>query len=222
MSGKGQLPAQLHRMHESILRMGVLVEEALQKVSYALETKDYRLAEEIVHQDRRIDALAIDIDDQCVRIIEEERPEDRHLRDVVTTIKISSALERIGDHARHIAHRARFITDSAFVQTLPTIRAMTDINAAMLQDLLTAYVEADGDRAKDVAARDREVDILHQSLSDQLIRIMKETPDNVENGLELMLVNRFLARFGDQITNMCELVVFAGDARHVELNDAAR
>lgn len=213
---------QINEMHDGILRMGVLVEEALRKVIFALETRDFRLAEEIVRDDRRIDALGVQIDDQCSRIIATEHPEEQDLREVVTTIKITSALERIGDHARHIAGRAKVITDSAFVQTLPMIRRMTEQNIGMLQDVLTAYVEGDADQAREVAARDACVDRLHEELTAKIVSIMKSSPDTIENGLELMLVNRFLVRFGDQITNMCELVVFARDARHVELNDSAR
>ena len=222
MTDQTRLPGELHEMHESILRMGVLVEEALRKAVFALETRDFQLAETIVRDDRRIDALELKIDDQCARIIATERPEARNLRDVLTTIKITSALERIGDHARHIARRARVITDSAFVPTLPTIRNMAECSIAMLQDFLTAYVEGDAEGAREVAARDDEIDRLHRLLAEQTIAIMRSGPDKIEKGVELMLVNRFLERLGDQITNMCELVVFASNADHVELNRSAR
>lgn len=213
---------QIKEMHDGIIRMGVLVEEALRKVLFALETRNYRLAEEIVREDRRIDALGVQIDDRCATIIATENLVERDLRDVLTTIKITAALERIGDHARHIAGRAKAITNSAFVQTLPTIRRMTEQNIGMLQDLLTAYVESNAEQAREVASRDQEVDRLHDELTEKIISIMKQSPEYIENGLELMLVNRFLVRFGDQITNMCEMVVYACDARHVELNQSAR
>ena len=219
---RSDLPAQIREMHESILRMGVLVEEALRKVIFALETRDFQLAEEIVRNDQRIDALEVRIDDQCNWIIATVQPEDRNLREVLTTLKFTTALERIGDHARHIARRARVITDSAFVPTLPIIRKMTENAISMLRDLLTAYVEGNADQAREVAARDDEIDRLHQQLTDQTVAIMRSDPTTIENGLELMLVNRFLERLGDQITNMCELVVFAGTADHVELNRSRR
>lgn len=213
---------ELQELHEGILRMGVLVEEALRKVLYALETRDYDLAEEIIRADRRIDELENWIDDACMQIIVSEHPADRYLRDVLSTAKIGSALERIGDHARHIAGRARVITDSAFIRTLPLIRRMTETNIAMLHDFLTAYIEADADRAREVAARDAEIDRIHDELTDLIVGIMRRAPHTIEKGLELMLVNRFLVRFGDQVTNMCEHVVFVNNADHVQLNDTAQ
>lgn len=215
-----ELSAQLQQMHESILRMGVLVEEALRKVLFALETRDYELAEEIVHADRRIDSMEVQIEDTCARIMATQRLKDKSLRDVFSTIKITTGLERIGDHARHIARRARVINDSQFVSTLPTIRSMTDNNIAMLQDFLTAYVESNPDQARRVAARDDEIDRLHSHLTGQLISIMRNNPQSIEDGMQLMLVARFLERFGDQITNMCEFVVYASNADHVQLNRA--
>lgn len=210
--------AQLTELHDWILRMGVLVEEALRKALFALETKDYSLAEEVIRDDRRIDAMEREIDDRCNRIVAELRPAGRELRDVLTTIKITSTLERIGDHTRHIANRARVITDRIFVSTLPLIREMTERDIAMLHDFLTSYVEQDAERAMAAAAQDDAIDELHHRLTQRIIAILEEHPQAIEKGMDLMLVGRFLERFGDQITNMCEWVVFSDRAAHVELN----
>lgn len=205
-------------MHDGILRMGVLVEEALQKLLFALEMKDFVLAEEVVEDDRRIDAMEVSIDDLCARIIAVEQPDARDLRDVLMTLKITSALERIGDHARHIARNARVITETTFITLLPLIRKMAEKDISMLHDFLTSYVDQDADRAMEVAARDDEVDILHAEFSEKLVEILRNYPAEVDKGLQLMLVNRFLERFGDHVTNMCEWVVFLRYADHVELN----
>jgi phosphate transport system protein len=215
---QSELSRRLHEMRESVLLMGVLIEEALQKVIFALETRDYDLADEIVRDDRRIDALEVQIDDHCTRIISTTHPDERDLRDVLTTIKLTSALERVGDHARHIARRARIITGRAFVPTLPTIRTMIELNITMLHDLLTAYVAGDADHAREIATRDDELDRLHACHVAQVATIMREGPEHIDKGLEVMLVSRSLERFGDQITNMCELVILARNAVHVELN----
>lgn len=212
------LASQLQDLHDGILRMGVLVQEALRKALFALEMRDYTLAQEIIAADATIDAMELAMDELSARIVVVHRPDAADLRELLTTAKITTALERIGDHARHIADKARIITDPLFAETMPVIREMLELDLAMLQDFLTAYVERDSAAAREVAARDDQIDALHRRLSATIVRIMRAHPESLEKGIELVLVNRFLERFGDQITNMCEWVVFTTDADHVELN----
>ena len=206
------------RLHQDILRMGTLVEEALRKGLSALEMKDYALADHVVAADRNIDQMQRAIEQQCTRLIAEEHPTGARLREIVTAIKIATTLERLGDHARHLARRARSITDSHYIQTLPIIREMAEIGISMLHDLLTAWVEQNPDRAISVAARDDQLDRLHAQLMGDIVRIIQARPDTIERGVDLLFVNRFLERLGDHVTNMCEWVVFVERAEYVELN----
>ncbi|TVR03934.1 MAG: phosphate transport system regulatory protein PhoU [Spirochaetaceae bacterium] len=213
-----QAGGSVDRMHQDLLRMGTLVEEALRKGLSALEMKDYDLADTVVAADRNIDQMQRAVEEQCTRLIADEQPTGARLREIVTAIKIASTLERLGDHARHLARRARSITDSHYIQTLPVIREMAEIGISMLHDFLTAWVEQSPDRAIAVAARDDQLDRLHAQLMRDIMRIVQARPDTIERGVDLLFVNRFLERLGDHVTNMCEWVVFVERAEYVELN----
>ncbi|TVQ37286.1 MAG: phosphate transport system regulatory protein PhoU [Spirochaetaceae bacterium] len=209
---------QIGTMQQSILRMGAMVETALRKTLAAIELQDFELAAEVVREDARIDRLQDTVEDQCTRIIVATRPAAADLRQLLVGIKLAASLERTGDHARHLAHRARAVTDLRYVDALPLIRRMAEIDISMLHDSLTAFVERDEQKARITAARDDQIDRLNAELYKLLVSIMQQHPQTIENGMDLMLVNRFLERLGDHVTNICEWIVFAACAEHVELN----
>lgn len=216
------LSEQIDAMQQTILRMGAMVNTALRKTLAALELQDFVLAEEVVRDDANIDLLQAAIEDQCTRIIADHQPGAADLRQVIVGIKIAAGLERTGDHARHLALRARTVNEPQFVDALPLIRRMTEIGVAMLHQALTAFVQRDDGLAREVATRDDEIDELSSALYRLLVGIMKQHPDTIDKGVDLMLVNRFLERLGDQVTNICEWVVFASRAQHIELNKPLR
>lgn len=205
-------------MNRNVLRMGVLVEEALRKSVAVFETEDFILASEVIDDDHKIDHMQALIEDQCARIIASERPTARDLRRILTAIKIAAELERMGDHARHLSKRARAVTDSAFTDVLPMIQDMAELGISMVHDGLTAFIDDDEAAAVLVAARDDEIDGLHKKVYKKILNIMRDNPELIEKGMELVLVNRFLERLGDHVTNMCESIVFSRRAEHVELN----
>ncbi len=213
-----ELSEQIDAVQQNILRMGAMVDTALRKTLAALELQDFGLAEQVVCEDERIDALQAAIEDQCSAIIATARPAGADLRQLLVGIKLASSLERTGDHARHLAHRARVVTDVLFVDALPLIRRMAEIDVSMLHDSLTAFVERDDRTAREIAARDDKIDALNTQLYTLIVKIMQTQPQTIEKGLELMLVNRFLERLGDHVTNICEWIVFAVRAEHIELN----
>ncbi|TVR51725.1 MAG: phosphate transport system regulatory protein PhoU, partial [Spirochaetaceae bacterium] len=139
-------------------------------------------------------------------------------RRILTAIKIAAELERMGDHARHLSKRARAVTDSAFTDVLPMIQDMAELGISMVHDGLTAFIDDDEAAAVLVAARDDEIDGLHKKVYKKILNIMRDNPELIEKGMELVLVNRFLERLGDHVTNMCESIVFSRRAEHVELN----
>jgi phosphate transport system protein len=135
-------------------------------------------------------------------------------------MKITSDLERIGDHARHLVRRMDEISDTVFRGTLPQFSEMAEKGIGMVHDSITAYVNHDPDLARTVARRDDEIDELHRALYRELLSMIASNPDRVETGTALVFLNRFLERLGDHVTNMCEWIVYAKTGEHVELNKA--
>ena len=211
---------ELHQMYQDVLQMATLVEEALRKALTAVSTQNAELAEQVKKDDHRIDTLQFAIDRRCTEIIATEQPVATDLREILVAMKISSDLERIGDHARHLVRVMEHLTDSVFRETLPHFAEMTEKGILMVHDSITAYVNHDAEQARTVARRDDEIDALHRALYKELVSLIASNPDRVETGTALVFLNRFLERLGDHVTNMCEWIVYAKTGEHVELNKA--
>jgi phosphate transport system protein len=218
METRLQLDQQLSELYQQILRMGALVEEALRKAVEALRTDNDELAELVTAEDKKIDLMHIAIEDMSTQIIALEQPVATDLRELITATKLASDLERIGDHARHIARRVNKLPQELLAIALPSIEQMAQVGTEMLHDSLSAYVERNETKAREVAERDDEIDNAHRSLYRSLVGMMRDRPEWIEHGVELMFLNRYMERLGDHVTNMCEWVIFARSGEHVELN----
>ncbi|MDA3949725.1 MAG: phosphate signaling complex protein PhoU [Spirochaeta sp.] len=218
MQSRQHFQEQLHNMYQDVLRMGTLVEEALQKALTAVTNDDRTLAESVKKNDDAIDTLQFELDKRCTELIATEQPVATDLREILVAMKIASDLERIGDHARHLVRVIDELTNETFRDTIPRFREMTEMGIGMVHDSITAYVNHDAESAKMVARRDDEIDIMHRALYKELIGIIKTYPDRAEEGTALIFLNRFLERLGDHVTNMCEWIVYAKSGEHQELN----
>ncbi|MFP4382914.1 MAG: phosphate signaling complex protein PhoU [Spirochaetia bacterium] len=218
MEGRTHFAEAMKDLYQDIVRMGTLVEEALRKALISLSIRDTELAQQVIDGDKKIDELQQEIEERCTQLIALEQPVATDLREILTSTKIVTDLERIGDHARHLAKSVEAISDEKLLQTLPDIQKMTQLGINMVHDCITAFVEHDAEKAIEVAARDDEIDSIHKHLFDEVLGIMKDNPDKIAQGASLMFLNRFLERLGDHVTNMCEWVVFAKKGEHVELN----
>ncbi len=218
METRLQLDKQLGELYQLILKMGALVEEALNKSIEALKNDDEALATSVIDGDDLIDEIHMQVEDQSTQIIAMEQPVATDLRELITATKIGADLERIGDHARHIARVVKTLPADLLAASLPNIEKMAGIGISMVHDALTAYVDQDAEKARSVALRDDEIDDAHKRLYQDLVRIMRNQPEWIEYGVRLMFLNRYLERLGDHVTNICEWVIFAKTGDHVELN----
>ena len=218
METRLQLDKQLSDLYQDILKMGALVEEALNKSIEALRNGDSELARSVISGDDAIDELHIDIVYRSTQIIALEQPVATDLRELITATKIGADLERIGDHARHIARVVQTLPAELLAIALPNIEEMARLGTSMVHDSLTAFVEQDPDEARSVATRDDEIDAAHGRLYQSLVDVMRDRPEWIEHGVKLMFLNRYLERLGDHVTNICEWVIFAKTGEHLELN----
>ncbi len=213
-----QMGKSLDTLYDGMLRMGSLVEEAVRKALIALSNWDEELAAEVIEEDVRIDATQIELEDDCTNLISTMQPTGRDLRETVSCIKTLTDLERIGDHARHVA---RSLTKSAgphYSTMLPRVRRLGNKVLGMVHDALTAFVDRDADKAGEVAQRDFEIDEMHRSLTEDAFAVMKSEEKGVEAGQQIILLSRYLERIGDHVTNICEWIVYARTGEHVEFD----
>jgi len=209
---------QLDTLYETLLRMGSLVEEALRKALIALSNWDTTLATTVIDEDERIDAMQAEIEDRCITVIQEMQPTGSDLRDVVSCIKTVTELERIGDHARHIARTLEEVAGTEYSAMLPQIRELGDKVLAMVHDALTAFIDRDADKAREVGERDQLVDEIHRGLTQDALTTMKSRGDKIEAGEHIIMLSRFMERIGDHVTNMCEWILYARTGERVEFD----
>ncbi len=206
-------------LKQEILEMGVRVQEALRKAVGSLVNQDVVAAREAVAADEPINAMEIAIEDRCIALIATEQPVALDLRRIVTGMKIVTQLERMGDHARHVAKTALRLAGETIMKPLIDIPRMGELCEGMVRDVLTAFVNNDAERARVVARGDSEVDALHQQVVREVLAHMMGQPRHVSQGMELIYVSRYLERIADHVTNIAEWIVYCETGKHTELNE---
>lgn len=201
-----------------ILMMGTYVEESINKSMKALLEKDKELAKRVMEEDETINDLELSIQDDLTLLIATEQPVAGDLRHVITSLKILTQLERMGDHAVHISKTSLQIADQEYIKPLIDLPAMARIGVEMLHTCLTAFSESDEGLARMVAKEDDKVDALRDQINRELITFMLQDMKHLPQVTSLMFITRWLERFADHVTNICEWVVYDCTGKHVELN----
>ncbi len=208
----------LHKLREEVLNMGGLVGKAIGDAVLSLKDRDVEMAQKVIEMDNEIDAIDHTIEADCMRLLSLQQPMARDLRLIISVLKMSIDLERMGDLALEIAVITKITAGVPPVKPLIDIPRMSDICQQMLSDTMGAFENKDVELAKAVAKRDDEVDILFDQVRRELITIMIEEPKKITGAQHLTFVARYLERIGDHITNLCENVVFMVTGERVELN----
>jgi phosphate transport system protein len=138
------------------------------------------------------------------------------LRTLVSTLKISNDLERVGDHAVNIAQCAKRLAEAVPLPNLSELDRMADVSTEMLRDVIAAFIDRDADLARDVCRRDDQVDRYNDSVFRVMLAEMSRNPNAIVAALQMMLVARNLERIADLATNLAEDVIYIVEARTVK------
>ena len=198
--------------------MGTLVEEAIRRSMQALKERDLELARKVIDEDEAINHMELSIQDKCIVLIATEQPVAGDLRGLITIIKIVTQLERMGDHALHIAKGALRLADETYMKKLIDLPRMADCAIRMIHDVLTAFMDGDQEKAIAVAAMDDEIDELHDQVMRECLTYMMQDPKNIPQATSFLFISRFLERLGDHVTNISEWICFNITGKHRELN----
>ncbi|HHW10064.1 MAG TPA: phosphate signaling complex protein PhoU [Firmicutes bacterium] len=216
---EGRCRLELDAIHQYILRMGALVEEAIHNADKALMTQDLALARKVVAGDDDIDQLEKVIEALCLELLALKRPLAGDLRAVTTALKVITDLERMGDHATNIAEVALKLGEAPLIKPLIDIPRLSSMALQMVHSSLDAFVRRDVELAEKVCRDDLPVDRLYFELYDVLLGFIMEGGDKIRAGqaLSLLLVARFLERIADHATNIAERVGYLvyGDCNRV-------
>lgn len=205
---------EMNSIRRQTLKLGASVEQALQKALRALLEQNRALAGSVVRDDCRVGTMCTVIQTLCTKAIASHQPVAGDLRELIATMQVAAELDRIGDHARHLAEGVEFVTNPLLRRRFGTLEQMANTGIGMLRDALTAYTEMDFEGAHRVIESDDELDNLYWSAHRDLLALMQEHPSTVDQGIALMFLNRFLERLGDHTTAMCQWIIFARTGRH--------
>ena len=206
---------ELQVLKNRLLSMGALVEDRVHRAVQALMERDLSAAEVVSNGDQEVNDLQIEIDDRCVKVLALQQPMAADLRFITSAIKINADLERIGDQAVNIAENAARILSHPPLKPLIDLPRMAEIAQRMTRDSLDAFVRRDPELARNILARDDEVDQLKDQVFRVLLTYMMADPATIERALGLILISRNLERIADHATNIAEDVIFVVEAKDV-------
>ncbi len=199
---------ELQRLSAEIMKMGGIVETMIADASQALASNDLELAREVVARDPLVDTIEADAERQIVSIIARRQPMGHDLRMILSAMKISSELERIGDLSKNIAKRSQRLDENVNAEMRNAILRMSQPVCWQLKNVLNAYASANADGAKAVWNSDDDIDHHYNSVFREMLTYLVEDPRRITAGAHLLFMAKNLERIGDHCTNIAEFVYY--------------
>ena len=204
---------QLEEMNRELTAMGEFCRRAIALSCEALTSGDKVLAERVVGMDPDIDQKERLIESMCLKILLQQQPVARDLRQISAALKMITDLERIGDQAADIAEIITFMGDD-LPESLTHIPQITHAVIKMVNDSVEAYVERDLKLAQEVIDYDDVVDNYFREVKEDLIELIAAKPEDGEEALDLLMIAKYFERIGDHATNVAEWAVFSVTGEH--------
>ena len=219
-----QFDQELEAVRARVLQMGGLVEEQIINAMEALASGNVELANTVMANDHRGNALEVALDEECSMIIARRQPTARDLRMLLTVIKTITDLERIGDEAAKVARMAKLIyeTDRIVSPRFTEIKHMTTIVLDMLRKALDGFARLEASNATQIARLDESVDEEYRMVLRHLVTYMMEDPRSISMFIEIIFAAKAIERMGDHAKNMSEYVVYmvkGKDVRHTSVEE---
>ena len=205
---RGTFTKELALIQNDLITMGQLVTQALADAVEALKTKNKDLADSVIAGDDKIDEMQVIIEDKTVELIALQQPIAKDLRILSTAMKMTTDLERIGDHAKKIAKIANRIGQDPLIKPLVDIPIAAQMVQEMVKKVLKSYIELDVNAAAEVCIADDKVDEICDTYKRDILFYMMKDQANIEQGLDLNKVVQRIERIGDHATNLAEWVIY--------------
>jgi phosphate transport system protein len=207
---RSKFDEQLALMKNELIQMGALCEEAISLAAKALTEGDKTLAEKVGPLDGEIDQMERDIESLCLKLLLQQQPVARDLRQISAALKIITDMERIGDQASDIAEIILAMLSEGYVpEDVGHIREMAQETIKMVTESVDSYVQQDIERARAVIAHDDTIDRYFTQVKAVLIQKIAEAPAVGEHALDLLMIDKYLERIGDHAVNIAEWVIFS-------------
>lgn len=208
MAGRLSFQNEIENLNVEIIKMGSLIEEAIENVIVAFKNKDEELAKEIIRKDREIDDMEKIIEGHCLSLILRQQPVAKDLRIVSTALKMVTDMERIGDHASDIAEIVIRLKGNHIYEIVEHIPEMANFAKKMVKGSIEAFVKEDTELTKKIIKMDDEVDRLFNKVKAEVIQILKQNNDSSDMCVDFLMMAKYFERIGDHAENICEWVEF--------------
>lgn len=211
---RNRFDEQLELLNVELIRMGALCEDA---ISYASRTLmgEGDFTKDVYKADHEIDQKERDIENLCMRLLLQQQPVAKDLRQVSSALKMISDMERIGDQASDIVENARYIQGNTYESNLH-IRDMAEATMKMVTDSIDSFVKRDLELARKTMKEDDVVDELFNKVKAELIGLIGEDSSKGEMCLDLLMIAKYFERIGDHATNIAEWVEYSITGVHIE------
>ena len=210
-----QLQREIEKMKRQILALSAKVENDVRVAVRAADNQDAALAQEVINREELTNAMEVNVEEECLKILALYQPVASDLRYIVAVLKINQDLERIGDLAVHIAERALFLCNQPRITIPVRLEQMADKSQGLLKKVLDAFVNLDESAAREVCAADSDVDNMNQEIFQQVKEAIMRNPQLFESLLQIMHISRHLERIADHATNIAEDLIYLIEGRIV-------
>ncbi|HUP66033.1 MAG TPA: phosphate signaling complex protein PhoU [Thermoanaerobaculia bacterium] len=206
----------IEELTEMLLRLGAMIEDSITHSIRALLERDTELAELVISRDDEIDQMELDIDAATLRLIATMQPAATDLRFVATIMKVTPDLERIGDLAVDVCERVIELNREPQLKPLMDIPRLARMAQEMVRQALDAFVRRDAVLAREIIARDDEVDDLTERSFRELLTYMLEDSRYISRAIRLTFIGKYFERIADSATNICEMVVYLVEGKVIK------
>ena len=201
-----------------LLNLGAVTGRTIIDGVEALKTRDRVMAQSLIANDMEINRMRYDLEERCYELIATQQPLASDLREIMSILMIAIELERIADHAKNLGEIVIHMGNEPLLKPLIDIPRMAETCEAMLSQVLDAFTRKDAQAARDICARDDELDNLYVQIFRELLTFIMEDSRTVTRALNLLFAAHNLERIGDRITNIGERVIYAATGQLEELN----
>ncbi len=202
------LQDEITKLKKGILHLGTIVEDSVRKAVRSMNTRDERLAKEVIAYDIHIDNKEVEIEEECLKILALHQPVATDLRFIIAILKINNDLERVGDLAVNVAERAAFLATQPPIDISFDFQTMARRAQDMLKKSLDSLVNFSADLAHDVCASDDEIDAMNRRVFLIVEEAIHAHPEHTESLIHVLSASRHIERIADHATNVAEDVIY--------------
>ncbi|MCK9287574.1 MAG: phosphate signaling complex protein PhoU [Sphaerochaetaceae bacterium] len=213
-----KLDEKMNFFQELLVQMVNRVEDAILQAQHAFRNHDIELARKVVANDWFIDQLQDTVENDGVRLLISEAPYGHYMRHIIAGIKIVSSLERMGDHAAHLAKMATAKEDMMYVDFIERISEMALLGATMTRKVVEAFIDVKSQKAIEVASMDDQMDSMRDSINADLFKMEPAGSKDMERLFNLFYLTKEMERLGDHVTTICRWIVYMEKGERPKLN----